>query len=372
MTRSMKIPKRNARAWVAALAALVLFCVTLPLAAEHTRFWRQSRYDEFEKGTAHGVAMRSDGKLLLAPQFADFGDANLAYLWALRFDSKGNLYAAGGSSAKVVRFDPQGKATKVFESAEMTAQALAIDAHDNLYCTDDGDHTVRKCSSDGRVLLTIGIPVILLVFFSQAHVITTPTAHRINFIAPGILALCVLSTSLVALSIATGFERSFGVLRRLHVTPLGRRRLIGAKITGVLATEALQVVVLSLVALSLRWHPHGGSLGAAQVAAVLILGSAGCAGIGLALAGSLRAEVNLAASNGLYLVLLLVSGIVVPVTSLPVGLQKIVVAIPSGAMADGLHRVLGSGLAPSGGDWLSLGVWAVLAPLLAARTFRFD
>jgi ABC-2 type transport system permease protein len=229
--------------------------------------------------------------------------------------------------------------------------------------------TVRRGET---LLLTIGIPVILLVFFSQAHVITTPTAHRINFIAPGILALCVLSTSLVALSIATGFERSFGVLRRLHVTPLGRRRLIGAKITGVLATEALQVVVLSLVALSLRWHPHGGSLGAAQVAAVLILGSAGCAGIGLALAGSLRAEVNLAASNGLYLVLLLVSGIVVPVTSLPVGLQKIVVAIPSGAMADGLHRVLGSGLAPSGGDWLSLGVWAVLAPLLAARTFRFD
>jgi len=229
--------------------------------------------------------------------------------------------------------------------------------------------TVRRGET---LLLTIGIPVILLIFFSQAHVITTPTTHRINFIAPGILALCVLSTSLVALSIATGFERSFGVLRRLHVTPLGRRRLIGAKIAGVLATEVLQVVVLSLVALLLRWHPRGGSLGAVEVAALLILGSAGCAGVGLALAGSLRAEVNLAASNGLYLVLLLVSGIVVPVTSLPSGLQKIVVALPSGAMADGLHRVLGAGLAPSGGDWLSLGAWAVLAPLLAARTFRFD
>ena len=80
----------------------------------------------------------------------------------------------------------------------------------------------------------------------------------------------------------------------------------------------------------------------------------------------------LAASNGLYLVLLLVSGIVVPVTSLPSGLQKIVVALPSGAMADGLHRVLGVGLAPSGADWVSLSVWAVVAPLLAARTFRFD
>jgi ABC-2 type transport system permease protein len=186
------------------------------------------------------------------------------------------------------------------------------------------------------------------------------------------LALCVLSTSLVALSISTGFERSFGVLRRLHVTPLGQRRLIGAKIAGVLVTEALQVVILSLVALALKWHPRGGVSGALEVLALLILGSAGCAGIGLLLAGRLRAEVNLAASNGLYLILLLLSGIVVPVTSLPAFVQRIVVGLPSGALADGLHRVLGQGLGPSKADWLSLAIWAVLAPLLAARTFRFD
>ncbi len=222
------------------------------------------------------------------------------------------------------------------------------------------------------LLLTIGIPVLLLVFFSLTHVTTSPTPRRIDFMAPGILALCILSTSLVALSIATGFERSFGVLRRLHVTPLGQRRLIGAKVSGVLVTEAIQVVVLSLVALALQWHPRGGARGAFEVLALLILGSAGCAGIGLLLAGRLRAEVNLAASNGLYLVLLLLSGIVVPVTSLPGFIQKIVVGLPSGAMADGLHRVLGQGIHPSGADWLSLVIWAVLAPLLAARTFCFD
>jgi ABC-2 type transport system permease protein len=214
--------------------------------------------------------------------------------------------------------------------------------------------------------------VLLLVFFSLAHVTTSPTPHRIDFVAPGILALCVLSTSLVALSISTGFERSFGVLRRLHVTPLGQRRLVGAKIAGVLVTEVLQVVVLSLVALALQWHPRGGGGGGLEVATLLILGSAGCAGIGLLLAGRLRAEVNLAASNGLYLVLLLLSGIVVPVTSLPAFVQRVVVGLPSGALADGLHRVLGQGVGPSIADWLSLAVWAVLAPLFAARTFRFD
>ena len=229
--------------------------------------------------------------------------------------------------------------------------------------------TVRRGET---LLLTIGIPVLLLVFFSLAHVTTSPTAHRIDFIAPGILALCILSTSLVSLSIATGFERSFGVLRRLHVTPLGQRRLIGAKIAGVLVTELLQIAGLTVVARALKWHPHGGGVGAADTVALLILGSAGCAGIGLLLAGSLRAEVNLAASNGLYLVLLLLSGIVLPVTSLPSVVQKLVVGLPPGAMADGLHRVLGQGIAPSGADWLSLAIWAVLAPLLAARTFRFD
>src|SRR5665213_3327410 len=109
--------------------------------------------------------------------------------------------------------------------------------------------TIRRGET---LLLTIGIPVLLLLFFSLTHVTSTPATNRVNFVAPGILALCVLSTSLVALSIATGFERSSGVLRRLHVTPLGQRRLIGAKISAVLVTEIIQVVVLSLVALLIQ------------------------------------------------------------------------------------------------------------------------
>ena len=232
---------------------------------------------------------------------------------------------------------------------------------------------VRMTLRRGETLLvTLGLPVLLLVFFSLAHVVTTPGPSRVDFIAPGILALSVLSTSLVALSIATGFERSTGVLRRLHVTPLGRRRLIGAKIVAVLVTEAIQVVVLALVALALGWRPHGGVLGGLVVALALVLGSAGCAGIGLALAGRLRAEVNLGAANGLYIVLLLVSGIVVPLTSLPRALGRVVVGLPSGAMAEALHRVLGSGAVPTATDWVALAAWAVAAPLLAARTFRLD
>src|SRR6202046_1709294 len=127
------------------------------------------------------------------------------------------------------------------------------------------------------LLLTVGIPVLLLVFFSLTKVVSTPTKSRVDFVAPGVLALCVLSTSLVAVSISTGFERSYGVLRRLHVTPLGPRRLIGAKVAGVLVTEALQVIILALVAFTMTWRPRGGVSGGLEVAALLVLGSIGCA-----------------------------------------------------------------------------------------------
>ena len=132
-----------------ALLAITVLC-SLPVAAEHTRFWRQSDYDEFDQGTAHGVALRSDGRLVLAPKFAPFGDSNLAYLWSLRTDSHGNLYAAGGSNAKVVRFDAAGKASTVFESTEMTAQAIVLDKADNLYVGTAPDGKVYRVTPDGK------------------------------------------------------------------------------------------------------------------------------------------------------------------------------------------------------------------------------
>jgi ABC-2 type transport system permease protein len=222
------------------------------------------------------------------------------------------------------------------------------------------------------VLLTLIIPALLLVFLSKTHFTTSTGRRRIDFMAPGIIALCVISTSLVALSIATGFERSYGVLRRLRVTPLGQRRLLGSKIASVLVTQAIQVFVLGALALILGWKPHGGLGGGLLTVLLLVGGSAGCAGIGLFLAGRLRAEINLAAANGLYLVLLLGSGIVVPLQTMPGVVRHLAILTPSGAMAEGLHRILQFGLMPTWRDWTSVIAWAVLAPLLAARTFRFD
>ncbi len=130
------------------LAAVML--AASPALAEHTRWWRQSSFEEFDKGTAKGVALRSDGKLFLAPRFAQFADANLAYLLALRADSKGNLYAAGGANAKVLRLDANGKTTSVFESSELAAQALAVDSAGNLFVGTSPDGKVYKVTPAGQ------------------------------------------------------------------------------------------------------------------------------------------------------------------------------------------------------------------------------
>jgi hypothetical protein len=147
MNRAVRTSRYVAFKW---LAVLVVVAGATALRAEHTRYWRQSSYDEFERGTAKGVAVRSDGKLLLAPRFEPMADPNSAYLWALRADSKGNLYAAGGSNAKVLRYDTTGKMTTVFDSTELSAQALAVDAHDNLYVGTSPDGKVYKVSASGE------------------------------------------------------------------------------------------------------------------------------------------------------------------------------------------------------------------------------
>jgi ABC-2 type transport system permease protein len=221
-----------------------------------------------------------------------------------------------------------------------------------------------------QLLLTLGIPVLLLVFFSLVDVLPTGTDDPVDFLAPGVLALAVMSTSMVSLGIGTGFERSYHVLKRLATTPLGRPRLIAAKITSVAVVELVQFAILVPVAFALGWSPSPANW-ALAVAAVL-LGTAAFAGIGLTLAGRLRGEINLAAQNGLYLVLLLLGGMVIPFSKLPDGIRVVAHALPSGALADVLREALGGAGTQPGTSWIVLAVWAVAAPLVAAALFRWD
>lgn len=221
-----------------------------------------------------------------------------------------------------------------------------------------------------QLLLTLGIPVLLLVFFSMVDVLPTGTDDPVDFLAPGVLALAVMSTAMVSLGIGTGFERSYHVLKRLGATPLGRPRLVAAKIAAVAAVEVIQFAVLVPVAYVLGWSPSAPNWLAA-IRAVL-LGTAAFAGLGLVLAGRLRGEINLAAQNGLYLLLLLLGGMVIPFAELPSALRSVAHLLPSGALADVLREALGGGGTRSGASWVVLAVWAVVTPPAAARLFRWD
>src|SRR5258708_4113669 len=135
----------------ASLGAAALFAICAGMAtAEHTRRWRQSTYEEFLKGTTRGIAVRSDGRLELAPKFTQLADADASYLWAVKLNAKGTPYATGGSPAKVFKLDTSGKAATVFESSELSAQAIAFDAKGTLFVGTSPDGKVYKVSASGE------------------------------------------------------------------------------------------------------------------------------------------------------------------------------------------------------------------------------
>ena len=229
--------------------------------------------------------------------------------------------------------------------------------------------TIRRGES---LLLTLGIPIALLGFFALIGYPgkdITGGVGTVAFLAPGIIALAVMSTSMVSLSIATGFERQYGVLKRLGTTPLGRSTLLAAKTAAIGAVEVLQLVVLVSAAVAMGWQPRGDVVTAL---ALMALATAGFAGIGLLMAGTLRAEMTLAAANGLYLILLLLSGMVVPLSKLPGPVQSVSRALPAAELSDALHAVLGTGGTAPLRAWLVLLAWAVIGPLAAAATFRWE
>jgi ABC-2 type transport system permease protein len=222
------------------------------------------------------------------------------------------------------------------------------------------------------LLVTIGIPLIFVVFFSEVHVLPTGKVPAVTFVVPGILALAVMSTAMVALGSATGFERGYGVLKRLGATPLRRDRLVLAKVLTVVLVEAAQAVVLIPVGLGLGWRSAGPPGSVPEAIALVLLATLAFGGLGLFLAGVLRAELNLAATNGLYLVLLLLGGMLVPISKLPGGLAAFARLLPAAALSGGLHATLGGAGGVPTESWVVLAVWAFATPTIASLTFRWE
>lgn len=236
---------------------------------------------------------------------------------------------------------------------------------------------VRLALGNGEsLLLVLGIPVLLLVFFSTVDVLPTEDVAEdpVDFLVPGIVSLGVISSAFAQLAISTGFDRQYGVLKRLGTTPLRRGELLTAKVAVVLIIQAIQFIVIIALGTALGWPPDGVevveatslSVSAALVATVAL------AACGFLLAGRLRGLVVLATANAVYLVLLLVSGVVIPLEELAGPLRSVVRLLPSTALAEIVHGAMRSGTAVPGRAWLVLAAWAVVASAAAVRWFRWS
>ncbi|WP_329017015.1 ABC transporter permease [Streptomyces sp. NBC_00690] len=220
-----------------------------------------------------------------------------------------------------------------------------------------------------QLLLTVIIPSLLLVLFSTVDIIDTGSSEAVDFLAPGVLALAVMSTAFTGQAIATGFERRYGVLKRLGASPLPRWALMCAKTLSVLVTELLQITLLTSIALALGWSPRGNPI---SVLLLLALGTAAFSGLGLLMAGTLRAEATLAAANLVFLLLLVGGGVIVPLDRFPDGVESVLSLLPISALSDGLRDVLQQGATLPWADLGVLALWAILGLGAAARYFRWE
>jgi ABC-2 type transport system permease protein len=220
-----------------------------------------------------------------------------------------------------------------------------------------------------QVGLTLVIPLLLLFFFNLPLLYKLNTPRRIDFVVPSMIALAVMSAAFTGLAIGTGFERKYAVLKRLGATALPRSVLILGKTLSVLLLELVQLVLICGLGLALAWHPHGNPLPALLL---VVLGTIAFGGLGLLVAGTLRAEITLAAVNLIWLVLLFAGGIAIPLDKYGRAANDILQYLPSAALSDGLHEVLQSGGGLPVRDTITLLGWAAVALPAAARWFRWE
>ena len=224
-----------------------------------------------------------------------------------------------------------------------------------------------------QLTLTLIIPLLLLAAFSLEPLVSFGGGYtRIDFLTPGVIALAVMSTAFTSQAIATGFERRYGVLKRLGAEPLSRTGLIAAKTVTVIGVELGQTVIIMLVALALGWSPNAVAAAVVVVPLLVLLGTAAFSGFALLLAGTLRAEATLAAANLIYVVMLGVGGVVFPLTKFPPGVRSLLELLPTGALSTGLRDVLANAAAFPAKNIVTLAIWAVAGIALAARFFRWE
>lgn len=217
------------------------------------------------------------------------------------------------------------------------------------------------------VVLAMGVPLLVLLGAGLTHATTLPTDDRLGYVVPGVLALTVMSTAFTGQAITTGYERSYGVLKRLGASPLTRPGLLFAKTAAIGVLVGLQVLVLALVGVGVGWRPEFGQI--LPAAGVTVLATAAYSGLALMIASLLRPETVTAAATLIYVLMLAAGGIMFATPGLGTAGWFL---LPLAAHAEALRDTLTAGAPIPPAIWLSITLWAVVSLTAAARTFRWD
>lgn len=218
-----------------------------------------------------------------------------------------------------------------------------------------------------QLLLAVLIPLGVLIGLTLTSVLDLDEP-RIDTVAPGVFALAIISTAFTSQAITTGFDRRYGVLKRLAAAGVGRFHLIAGKALACLVVVVGQLVLLAVVALILGWSPTGNPL---WVAVLVALGIAAFLGLALLVGGTLRAEAVLAVANLVWLVFMGIGGVVLPLSQAPDWLRVVGEITPAGALSSVLREVLQHNGAPTVGQLSVLVAWVVLGWIGTVRWFRW-
>ncbi|MBC3178798.1 multidrug ABC transporter permease [Corynebacterium lujinxingii] len=215
-----------------------------------------------------------------------------------------------------------------------------------------------------QLLVNLLIPAAVLV--AAAFVPIFGDSTDFNTLVPMVFAVAATSAGFTGQAIALAFDRRYGALKRTGASGVPPWTIIVGKIMGVLATVAVQIVVLGALALVLGWRVS--VAGAVFGLVALLFGVATFTAMGLLMGGTLSSELVLALANLIWIAFMGIVGWVVYSGELAnAGWWNLVPTVAlAGALAEAVELRFNA-LA-----WISLAVWAAVAVVGAVRLFRFD
>ena len=233
--------------------------------------------------------------------------------------------------------------------------------------------TMAMLRNGEQLMLNIIFPVMALIALRFTGLIdeyaNSVGVSRMDAAVPGVLALCVISTALSGQGIATGFDRRYGVLRFLAITPLGRNGLIMGKCIAVLVVVAIQFTLVAALGYGLGWRPD--AIAVSRSIITMLMGAGAFTALGLLIAGTVRAEATLAIVNIAWVILAGAGGVVFPLKSFPDWYAGIVAWSPSAALGDALRGNFIQHQWLADPHWVLI-VWTGVIGFVASRKFKWS